>query len=234
MTRAPPKLRVGLNACPVGAGLMPLAGSPPGTPTTRGTGVTVAPPGPMEYRVAVAVPLFATHSGDDGLRARPQGFLRLGSTMLAPTVDRSETRLVWWTLVPPATPSPPAPCAAAAAQTGAAARIPIMPAVNATMPTRPGAVRPPFLPRTGADRAAIATSLLDWSGRFAAPRWLLRRLGLKGFSYPTGFWSRAHPLAARSGSVHTPFAVRPPGPAAGEGSGDPHVLSGPNRHTPLV
>src|SRR5260370_14858764 len=186
MTRAPPKLRVGLNACPVGAGLMPLAGSPPGTPTTRGTVVTVAPPGPMEYRVAVAVPLFATHSGDDGLSARPQGFLRLGSTMLAPTVDRSETRLVWWTLVPPAPPSPPGPSRAGAAPTGTAARIPIMPAVSAAMPTRLGAVRPPFLPLTGADRAAIANSLLDWSGPFAARWWLLRRPGLKGCSYRQG------------------------------------------------
>src|SRR5437588_12740053 len=199
MNRASPKLLVGLNTCPVGAGLTPLAGSPPGIPTTRGTAVTVAPPGPMEYRVAVAVPLFATHSGDDGLRARPQGFWRLGSTMLAPTVDRSETRLVWWTLVPPAPPSPPAPRPAGAAQTGTAARIPIMPAVNAAMPTRRGAVRPCNLARTGADSPAIATSLLDWSGRFATPRWLLRRLGLKGFRYRTGLWSRTHPLAASSG-----------------------------------
>src|SRR2546427_3381074 len=168
MNRAPPKLLVGLNTCPVGGGLTPLAGSPPGIPTTRGTAVTVAPPGPIEYRVAVAVPLFATHSGDDGLRARPQGFLRLGSTMLAPTVDRSETRLVWWTLVPTAPPSPPLLCPASAAQTGAGLRIPIMQAVNAAMPMRRGAVRPRFPPRTCADSAAIATSLLDWSGRFAA------------------------------------------------------------------
>ena len=168
MNRAPPKLLVGLNTCPVGAGLTPVAGSPPGIPTTRGAAVTVAPPGPMEYRVAVAVPLFATHSGEDGLRARPQGFLRLGSTMLAPTVDRSETRLVWWTLVPTAPPSPPLLCPASAAQTGAGLRIPIMQAVNAAMPMRRGAVRPRFPPRTCADSAAIATSLLDWSGRFAA------------------------------------------------------------------
>src|SRR5258708_2364701 len=40
------------------------------------------------------VPLSATHSGVVGPKASPQGFFRLGSTTCAPTVLRSETRLV--------------------------------------------------------------------------------------------------------------------------------------------
>ena len=41
------------------------------------------------------VPLSATHSGVVGPKASPQGFFRLGSTICAPTVVRSEIRLVW-------------------------------------------------------------------------------------------------------------------------------------------
>src|SRR5690242_5296861 len=41
------------------------------------------------------VPLSATQSGVVGPNASPQGFFRLGSTICAPTVVRSEIRLVW-------------------------------------------------------------------------------------------------------------------------------------------
>src|SRR5215813_12377254 len=79
---------VGLNTCPVGLESMG------GRVTTRGTCVAMAPPGLTPYSVATLVPLSATHSGVVGPKASPQGFFRLGSTICAPTVVRSEIRLV--------------------------------------------------------------------------------------------------------------------------------------------
>jgi hypothetical protein len=82
------KSLVGLNTWPVG---LESAG---GRVNTAGTCWAVSPPGLIPYRVATLVPLSATQSGVVGPNASPQGFFRLGSTICAPTVLRSETRLV--------------------------------------------------------------------------------------------------------------------------------------------
>src|SRR6266571_1077213 len=84
------KSPVGLNTWPVGA---EPAG---GRVTVRPAFDAVAPLGLTLYTVATLVPLSATHSGLVGLRARPQGFCRWGSTTCAPWSLRLEIRLVWW------------------------------------------------------------------------------------------------------------------------------------------
>ena len=81
---------VGLNTWPVGAGVHRRQRDRQSLDRRA-----VGPPGLTGYTVATLVPLSATHSGVVGPKARPQGFFRLGSTICAPTVVRSETRLVW-------------------------------------------------------------------------------------------------------------------------------------------
>src|SRR3954468_2482615 len=75
-----------LNTWPVGA--------PIGTVNTSGTMLNGAPPVAPAYRVAVPVPLLATHSGVVGPAARPHGLTRLGSVSCA-RPGMSLTRLVW-------------------------------------------------------------------------------------------------------------------------------------------
>src|SRR5262245_889114 len=80
-----------LNTCPVGAA--------PVTVTTSGTLLTEADVLPM-YRVALSVPLSATHSGEPGWAfvpgdaASPHAFTRLWSNKLA-LPCWSDTRLIW-------------------------------------------------------------------------------------------------------------------------------------------
>ena len=82
------KSELPLKTAPVGAaGLLPPEGG--GMVTTKGT----IWPVPL-YSVETPVPLSATHHGLVELRARPQGFTRLGSVVAA-SFGISETRSVW-------------------------------------------------------------------------------------------------------------------------------------------
>jgi hypothetical protein len=82
---------VPLKTMPLGVAVsvLPFGG---GTVTTNGVAGCGFPF--ASYRVEVPVPLFDTHQGLPLLRAKPQGFLRLGSVTGA-MPSMSETRLVW-------------------------------------------------------------------------------------------------------------------------------------------